>query len=117
MQQSRTCMACGEQGHVSSKCKQIGIPPDGFFTGGGGGGGHSHEDDEHCVFTSKPTVYTVGEDEQLVGVVAAVFAPSIVASASYYTALCSQDGESQRGLLEQSPSALDSPNRPSSVVV
>jgi hypothetical protein len=43
------CTVCGEQGHKPSKCKSLGLPPDGFYTGGGGGGGHSHDDDdEHC---------------------------------------------------------------------
>lgn len=44
---SCACTACGERGHVASKCKAIALPPDGFFTGGGGGGGgHSHDDDD-----------------------------------------------------------------------
>lgn len=38
-------MLCGE-GHKSSKCSELRIPPQDFFTGGGGGGGHSHDDDE-----------------------------------------------------------------------
>jgi hypothetical protein len=37
------CTVCGEQGHKPSKCKSIGIPPDGFYSGGGGG--HQHDDD------------------------------------------------------------------------
>jgi hypothetical protein len=41
-----TCMACGEQGHKSSTCKTLRIPPEGFYTGGGGGGGHSHDEDD-----------------------------------------------------------------------
>lgn len=46
MSSPTTCMACGEQGHKSSMCKNISLPPEGFYTGGGGGGGHSHDDDE-----------------------------------------------------------------------
>ena len=41
-----TCYACGEQGHASSTCKSVRLPPDGFYTGGGGGGGHSHDDED-----------------------------------------------------------------------
>ena len=41
-----SCLICGEQGHKSSRCKSIGIPPEGFFTGGNGGGSHDHDDDE-----------------------------------------------------------------------
>ena len=37
------CTVCGEQGHKPSKCKSIGIPPEGFYSGGGGG--HQHDDD------------------------------------------------------------------------
>ena len=44
-----TCMACGEQGHKSSRCKAIAMPPEGFYTGGGGGGGHSHDDDDEAI--------------------------------------------------------------------
>ncbi len=42
------CMLCGE-GHKSSKCSELRIPPQGFFTGGGGGGGHSHDGDDEKV--------------------------------------------------------------------
>ncbi len=41
-----TCYACGEQGHASSTCKTLRLPPDGFYTGGGGGGSHSHDEDD-----------------------------------------------------------------------
>jgi hypothetical protein len=47
-----TCMACGEQGHRSSSCKNIALPPEGFYTGGGGGGGHSHDEDDERVTSS-----------------------------------------------------------------
>jgi hypothetical protein len=54
MSSTATCLACGEQGHKSSKCKSIAIPPEGFYTGGGGGGGHSHDDDdETCSISLK----------------------------------------------------------------
>jgi hypothetical protein len=51
MSSATTCMACGEQGHKSSSCKNISLPPEGFYTGGGGGGGHSHDDDEKCTIS------------------------------------------------------------------
>lgn len=51
------CLICGEQGHKSSRCKSIAIPPDGFFTGGGGGGGHSHDDDDEKCTISFVTPY------------------------------------------------------------
>jgi hypothetical protein len=45
-------MACGEQGHKSSRCKNISLPPEGFYTGGGSGGGHSHDEDDERVSVS-----------------------------------------------------------------
>lgn len=117
MERAAACMVCGEKTHLSSKCKQIGLPPEGFFTGGGGGGGHQHEeDDEHCVFTSKPTS-NVGEDDEHLEVVQPSFVLLVAVGASYCTTPCSQDGESQRELPMQFPSAPDSPNTPSSVAV
>ena len=38
------CMHCG-QAHWSSRCKSLGIPPEGFSKDNGGGG-HDHGDDE-----------------------------------------------------------------------
>jgi hypothetical protein len=47
MQGSYTCTVCGNGGHTPSKCKSLGIPPEGFFTGGDGGdGGGGHGGDE-----------------------------------------------------------------------
>jgi len=43
------CFVCGEQGHKASKCKSLGLPPDGFYTGGGGGGGHNHDEEDSLV--------------------------------------------------------------------
>ena len=54
MSSINTCMACGEQGHQSSCCKAISLPPEGFYTGGGGGGGHSHDEDDETSASATP---------------------------------------------------------------
>ena len=41
-----TCFVCGEQGHKASKCKSLGVPPEGFYTGGGRGGSHDHDEED-----------------------------------------------------------------------
>ena len=49
-----TCFVCGEEGHKASKCKSLGVPPDGFYTGGGGGGSHDHDEEDSllsCAWT------------------------------------------------------------------
>ncbi len=56
------CTICGE-GHKSSRCKSIAIPPEGFFTGGGGGGGHSHDDDDEKCTISLTTPYRQDNSE------------------------------------------------------
>ncbi len=48
-----SCMACGATGHHAMRCKAIGVPPDGFYTGGNGGGGHDHDDDEKATATAR----------------------------------------------------------------
>jgi hypothetical protein len=41
------CRVCGGTGHKLSKCKELGLPPEGFFKPSGGGGHcHDEEDDE-----------------------------------------------------------------------
>lgn len=57
-----SCMACGEQGHKSSHCKNISLPPEGFYTGGGGGG-HSHDDDDENCSTFLMMPYKVGNSK------------------------------------------------------
>lgn len=49
MPKAYTCSVCGEQGHSSSSCKSLGIPPNGFYTGGGRGAQHSHDDEDKCL--------------------------------------------------------------------
>lgn len=60
-----TCFVCGEQGHKASKCKYLGVPPDGFYTGGGGGGGHDH-DEEHSLVKNAwiPYRQTCSQDDE-----------------------------------------------------
>ena len=48
MPKSYTCLVCGEQGHASSSCKSVAIPPEGFYTGGGGGHSHGDDEDDQC---------------------------------------------------------------------
>jgi hypothetical protein len=83
------CMLCGE-GHKSSKCSELRIPPQGFFTGGGGGGGHSHDDN----------------DER-----------GAISSAMPYKQDDLMDGEIQSKLQMQRVPFHKSPNKPSNVVV
>jgi hypothetical protein len=39
----QVCTLCGGTGHKMSKCKELGLPPEGFFKPSGGG--HCHDDD------------------------------------------------------------------------
>ena len=42
------CRLCGEAGHRPSSCwKELGLPPDGFFSGGGAHRDHGGDEDEH----------------------------------------------------------------------
>jgi hypothetical protein len=41
------CRVCGGTGHKLSKCKELGLPPEGFFKPSGGGG-HCHDEDDDC---------------------------------------------------------------------
>lgn len=38
------CLICGHGGHRASNCKEIGIPPDGFYTPAPG----QHQHDDNC---------------------------------------------------------------------
>ena len=38
------CTICGKEGHSASRCKEIGIPPDGFYKPAPG----QHQHDEDC---------------------------------------------------------------------
>ena len=59
-----TCIVCGEEGHRPSKCKAIGIPPEGFYTGGGGG--HQHDDDcDEKVSAYWPVVQSDSLDDEV----------------------------------------------------
>jgi len=43
-----SCSLCGEGGHRPSNCwKELGVPPDGFFSGGGAHRDHGGDEDEH----------------------------------------------------------------------
>ena len=42
------CKVCGETGHSASRCSELGIPPDGMYTGPGSEGG-GHEEDSISV--------------------------------------------------------------------
>jgi hypothetical protein len=37
------CTICGKEGHSASRCKELGIPPDGFYKPAPGQ--HQHDDD------------------------------------------------------------------------
>lgn len=40
------CTICGHGGHSSSRCKEIGIPPDGFYKPAPGQHQHDNDEDE-----------------------------------------------------------------------
>jgi hypothetical protein len=42
--QQYPCTICGKGGHSASRCKEIGIPPEGFYKPAPGQ--HQHDDDE-----------------------------------------------------------------------
>jgi hypothetical protein len=42
--QQYPCSVCGKGGHSASRCKELGIPPDGFYKPAPGQ--HQHDDDE-----------------------------------------------------------------------
>lgn len=85
------CMHCG-QAHWSSRCKSLGIPPEGFSKENGGGG-HDHGDDE------EERVYLT------------------VLSSLHAVQIGSQGGGFQSNQQALTPSIHASPNRPSSVAV
>ena len=44
-----SCSLCGEGGHRPSNCwKELGVPPEGFFSGGGAHRDHGDGEDEKC---------------------------------------------------------------------
>jgi hypothetical protein len=45
--QQYPCTICGHGGHRASNCKEIGIPPDGFYKPAPGQHHHDEEEDEH----------------------------------------------------------------------
>lgn len=54
------CSICGHGGHRASNCKEIGIPPDGFYKPAPGQ--HQHDDDcEDAI----PRFYNKHEDEMI----------------------------------------------------
>ena len=43
-----SCRLCGEAGHRPSNCwKELGLPPDGFFSGGGAHRDHGGDEEEN----------------------------------------------------------------------
>lgn len=40
------CLICGKGGHSASRCKEIGIPPDGFYKPSPGQHNHGNDEDE-----------------------------------------------------------------------
>lgn len=50
-----SCSLCGEVGHRATTCwKELGVPPDGFFSGGGAHRDHGGDDDEHLAVKGIP---------------------------------------------------------------
>jgi hypothetical protein len=88
-----SCMACGAAGHHAMRCKSLGIPPDGFYTGGNGGGGHDHDDDEKAATSAARLVMLFGLQNG------------------------SEGGGTLSTLREPVPCYHTSPSRPSSVAV
>ena len=55
-----SCRICGEVGHRLSNCwKELGVPPDGFFSGGGAHRDHGDGEDESLRTTVLSTVKAV----------------------------------------------------------
>ena len=49
-----SCSLCGEVGHKPTTCwKELGVPPDGFFSGGGAHRDHGDGEEESVVHASK----------------------------------------------------------------
>jgi hypothetical protein len=44
-----SCKVCGEAGHKSSKCSELGPPPEGMYTGEGCGADDDHDHDRAIV--------------------------------------------------------------------
>ena len=86
------CTVCGEACKSASRCKALGIPPEGFFTGGDGGGGHGGDDEDESLTTSNVAATPLEQTDSV-------------------------DGESQSMPTEMAWEFHDSPNRPSNGVV
>jgi hypothetical protein len=53
-----SCRLCGEVGHRPSNCwKELGVPPDGFFSGGGSHRDHGDGEDERLNLTVKAVAH------------------------------------------------------------
>jgi len=54
--QQYPCSVCGKGGHRASNCKELGIPPDGFYKPAPGQ--HQHDDDEDEAISINEILYS-----------------------------------------------------------
>lgn len=59
--QQYPCSVCGKGGHIASRCKELGIPPDGFYKPASGQHQHNEDDDEHLVINLEQLTYKYTE--------------------------------------------------------
>ena len=54
---SYTCSVCGKGGHSPSRCKELGIPPEGFYKPAPGQHQHDGDEDERLIFHLEQLTY------------------------------------------------------------
>ena len=52
------CTICGKEGHSASRCKELGIPPDGFYKPAPGQHQHTDDEDESAYIAQLKYSYT-----------------------------------------------------------
>lgn len=53
------CSICGKGGHSATRCKEIGIPPDGFYKPAPGQHQHDDDEDESAYIAQLKYSYTI----------------------------------------------------------
>lgn len=68
--QQYPCSICGKGGHRASNCKELGIPPDGFYKPAPGQHHHDEDEDEainidEILYSYKKWLYRVVKNKQM----------------------------------------------------
>lgn len=68
--QQYPCTICGKGGHSASRCKELGIPPDGFYKPSPGGHYHDEDEDEkinldEILYSYKKWLFRVVKHKQM----------------------------------------------------